>query len=172
MPKQKAMMRSLSRKGTRSNRKPAVAVKLPAPAERSVCERCGALYLHESWRAKRKLALGPGEAVRWTVCPACKQVEREEAQGRLLLRGKYLAEAREEIERRIANVARRAAYTQPERKIVSSEFRNGTLEVRTTSQKLAHRIARELCKAFGGKAAYNWSDDGSVDVVWTRAAER
>ncbi len=168
----KSLIRSLNRKGSRSNRKPPVATKLPPPADRSVCERCGSTYVRETWRAGRKLALRPGESVRWTVCPACKQVEREESQGRLLLRGKYVAEARDAIERRIANVARRAALTQPERKLVSSEYRNGTLEVRTTSQKLAHRIARELCKAFGGKAAYAWADDGALDVVWTRAAER
>ena len=49
------------------------------------------------------------------------------------------------------------------------------MEVLTTSQKLAHRIARELEKAFGGKAAYSWSDDdGSLFATWQypgRAAE-
>jgi NMD protein affecting ribosome stability and mRNA decay len=168
----KSMIRSLNRKGSRSNRKPPVATKLPAPLDKSVCERCGATYVRGTWRATRKLALRPGESVRFTVCPACKQVERGESHGRLILRGKYVGEMRDMIERRIANVARRAAATQPERKLVSSEFRDGTLEVRTTSQKLAHRIARELCKAFGGKAAYAWSDDGALDVVWTRAAAR
>jgi len=32
------------------------------------------------------------------------------------------------------------------------------LEILTTSQKLAHRIAHELAKAFGGRAKYQWAD--------------
>jgi len=38
----------------------------------------------------------------------------------------------------------------------------------TTSQKLAHRIVRELKKAFRGRASYDWSDDGSLFAVWER----
>jgi hypothetical protein len=34
--------------------------------------------------------------------------------------------------------------------------------VLTTSQKLAHRLAHELKKAFGGGVTYAWSDDGSL----------
>ena len=62
------------------------------------------------------------------------------------------------IRSRIANVERRAEFTQPERRIISSKWDGETLEVLTTSQKLAHRIARELQKAFGGRARYTWSD--------------
>ncbi|MGB8413282.1 MAG: hypothetical protein WCE23_10700, partial [Candidatus Binatus sp.] len=71
------------------------------------------------------------------------------------------------IRSRIANVERRAEFTQPERRIVSSKWDGATLEVLTTSQKLAHRIARELQKAFGGRARYTWSDqDGALTAVW------
>jgi hypothetical protein len=43
------------------------------------------------------------------------------------------------------------------------------LEVLTTSQKLAHRIVRELTKAFRGKAVYEWSDrDGALFATWER----
>jgi hypothetical protein len=42
-----------------------------------------------------------------------------------------------------------------------------TLEVLTTSQKLAHRIATELRKAFGGRTTFEWShDDGSLLALW------
>lgn len=42
---------------------------------------------------------------------------------------------------------------------VASSWNGDTLEVLTTSQKLAHRIAREVEKAFGGRAHFSWSDD-------------
>jgi hypothetical protein len=37
--------------------------------------------------------------------------------------------------------------------------------VLTTSQKLAHRIAHELKNVFGGRTAYNWSDDGTLFAI-------
>jgi hypothetical protein len=65
----------------------------------------------------------------------------------------------EAVSARIANVERRAQFTQPERRIVSTNWDGKTLEVLTTSQKLAHRIAREVEKAFGGSTQFSWSDD-------------
>jgi hypothetical protein len=59
-------------------------------------------------------------------------------------------------------VERRALITQPERRIVATNWNGKTLEVLTTSQKLAHRIAREVEKAFGGRAHFSWSDDGTL----------
>jgi hypothetical protein len=63
-------------------------------------------------------------------------------------------------------VASHAEFTQPERRLVSIEWKGSELEVLTTSQKLAHRIATELRKAFGGRTTFAWShDDGSLLAV-------
>jgi hypothetical protein len=106
-----------------------------------------------------------------TTCPACQQVRRGQAYGRVILRGTYVRQNEDAIRRRIQNVAERAAFTQPERKIISTDWSGSTLEVFTTSEKLAHRIGRELQKAFGGRASYAWSDrDGSLLVTWERDA--
>jgi hypothetical protein len=69
------------------------------------------------------------------------------------------AVSRDAVSARIANVERRALLTQPERRIVATNWNGDTLEVLTTSQKLAHRIACEVEKAFGGRAHFSWSDD-------------
>jgi hypothetical protein len=74
--------------------------------------------------------------------------------------------ADDDIRRRIQNVAARAAFTQPERQVVSVERHGEVLEVLTTSQKLAHRIAHELKKAFGGRTSYAWSDDRTLLATW------
>ena len=64
-------------------------------------------------------------------------------------------------------MASRASHTQPERRIVSIDWTGPRLEVLTTSQKLAHRVALELAKAFGGRNSFRWSsDDGSLTAVW------
>jgi hypothetical protein len=62
----------------------------------------------------------------------------------------------------------RLQFTHPERRLVCADRDNAALEVLTSSQKLAHRIVRELTKAFRGRTTYKWSDDGSLFVVWER----
>ena len=39
------------------------------------------------------------------------------------------------------------------------------------SAKLAHRIAREVEKAFAGDTSYSWSDDGSLLAVWLESRD-
>ena len=45
-----------------------------------------------------------------------------------------------------------------------------TLEVLTTSQKLAHRIAREVENSFNGQAHYSWSDDDGASLAIVKVA--
>src|SRR5262249_16926481 len=105
----------------------------------------------------------------WTVCPACKEVGRTEGYGRVVIRGAYAMAHEEAIRRRISNVADRARFTQPDRRLVSAHPRAPVLEVLITSQKLAHRIVHELKKAFRGRAHYAWSSaDGSLLATWER----
>ncbi len=162
----KGLIRSLVRRGSESGKQPHGASAGAAPAEGTVCRRCGAEYERRTWRRGR-LAAGKGKAVPPAVCPACVQVEREDALGSVTASGAYVVDHGTEIRRRIDNVCRRAGVTQPERKLVSVRLEGDDLEVRTTSQKLAHRIARELSKAFGGRVSYDWIEsDGTLRAVW------
>ncbi len=163
----KGPTRSLDRRGTRSDMSPLVAQKGPAPKDPSVCDACGSVYTSRTWRRGRPLPAKMIDAAAWTVCPACQQQKSGKYFGRVLIRGENAVSHLDAIRARIANVERRAEFTQPERRIVSSNWDGATLEVLTTSQKLAHRIARELQKAFGGRARYTWSDqDGSLTATW------
>ncbi len=167
--KGKGRIRSLSRKGTRSSRSPAVARKRGTPPEPSVCERCGAVFERRTWRRGRRLSHALLARADWRICPACEQVREGEYYGRVVIRGAYAAANEAEIRRRIRNVAERAQFTQPERRVVSAEREGPVLEVLTTSQKLAHRIVHELKKAFRGRASYTWTDDdGELYVTWER----
>ena len=102
------------------------------------------------------------DKAQWVECPGCAQAASGEYHGQVLIR---LPDAinRDAVSARVANVERRALLTQPERRIVASNWNGDTLEVLTTSQKLAHRIACEVEKAFGRQAHFSWSDnDGSL----------
>ncbi len=167
--KSRGLIRSLNRSFTRDDKSPQVVRKTAQPKEPTICARCGAVYLRKTWRHDHQLTEEMLGRRRWGFCPACEQVSRVEAQGRLIIRGPAAAANRDLIRSRIENVVRHGLKTQPERRIVSIdtiESDGEALEILTTSQKLTHRIAHELKKLFGGRTAYNWSDDGTLYATW------
>jgi len=135
--KGRGLIRSLDRRGTRSEKKPRVAIKAEPSTAPTVCEHCGAVFARRTWRRDHAVTHALLARAAWSTCPACRQVSRGEGFGRIVLSGGYVAANASAIRRRIANVAERAGFTQPERRIVSIESRAGALEVITTSQKLA-----------------------------------
>ena len=168
MSKTKGLIRSMSRRGTRSDKSPPVARRTRTVPEGATCERCGATFVRKTWRRGRPVShAGLGRAT-WVVCPACRQVADGEYFGCVLIRGAYAAAHEEAIRRRIGNVVARARITQPERRLVGMTRDREVLEVLTTSQKLAHRVVQELKKTFRGRAAYAWSEDGSLFATWER----
>jgi len=169
----KGLVRSRDRRGARSDMSPPVAQKEPPFEDPSVCDICGSVYTAKTWRRNRPLPAKLVDAAAWTICPACKQAKSGKFFGRVLVRGASAISNLDAIRARIANVERRAEFTQPERRIVSCKWDGLGLEVLTTSQKLAHRIARELQKAFGGRAVYRWADEnGALTAVWQNESRR
>lgn len=169
--KGKGLIRGLNRKGSAFDKSPPVARRGGTFRELSICERCGAVYERKRWRRGGRITSDKLSGAAWVVCPACAEERSGIAYGKVLVSGDFAREHLDQIRRRIANVDTRARATQPERRILSADWDGKTLEILTTSQKLAHRIARELEKLFGGRAKYNWSDeDGSLFATWKREA--
>lgn len=166
--KSRGLIRSLNRQAVRDDKAPRVVAKTPPIHEPTVCARCGAIFLRKTWRHDHNLDEAQLERARWGFCPACEQVSRQEGQGRLIIRG-VSAIQRDQVLRRIENVAKRAMKTQPERRLVSIDSAPDSdgIEVLTTSQKLAHRLAHELKKLLRGKVSYSWSDDGTLFATWS-----
>jgi hypothetical protein len=164
----KGLVRALVRVGTGATRRHG-APRRPPP-DGMVCLRCGAVFLRKTWRrSRRRLLEAAARSAPIGRCPACRSVAGAELPGRLRLEGAYVGLHEAELRRRIANVAARAAFTQPQRRVVAIAAQGPALEVTTTSQELAHRIACELCKAFGGSAVYHWSEHGArLRARWRR----
>ncbi len=163
----KDLIRSLSRRGSRSEKSPAAG--LTRRTRPTACHACGGLFVRKTWRHDHPVTERVYDTVAWRLCPACRQAERGQAFGKVVIAGSWAAANEDAIRRRIANVAARAGATQPQRRVVSIDQTRGVLEVLTTSQKLAHRVARELEKAFGGRTSYAWSDgDGSLRATWSQ----
>jgi len=155
----KGLVRSKDRRGTRSDMSPPVTRRAEF-RDPSICDRCGAVYSAKTWRRGRRLSEELEKRATWVHCPGCAQAEAGEYHGRILIElPQDAAATADAISHRIKNVENRAGFTQPERKVLSSTWKGNGLEVLTTSQKLAHRIAREVAKAFGGKPRFSWDDD-------------
>ena len=144
----KALIRSLNRRGSQSDKTPAVARKRKF-SDPSICDCCGAVYASKTWRRGRRMSSEVLDTAKWVTCPGCAQAASGEYHGQVLIEVGDGAN-REAISARIANVERHALITQPERRIVASNWNGNTLEVLTTSQKLAHRIARRSKRLLAG----------------------
>jgi NMD protein affecting ribosome stability and mRNA decay len=166
----KGLIRSLNRRGSQSDNKPPVARKQTF-SDPSICDRCGAVYTGKTWRSGRRLTGEFLDKAKWVTCPGCAQAASGEYHGRVLIEASDGVD-RDTIIARIANVERRALVTQPERRIVATNWSGETLEVLTTSQKLAHRVAREVEKAFGGVVHFSWSDDDGALLATVKVAAR
>jgi NMD protein affecting ribosome stability and mRNA decay len=164
----KALIRSLNRRGSQSDKTPPVARKQKF-SDPSICDRCGAVYTGKTWRRGRRMTGAAMDKAKWVTCPGCAQAASGEYHGRVLIEVSDGVD-RDTISARITNVERRALITQPERRIVSANWNGKTLEVLTTSQKLAHRIAREVEKVFGGVLHFSWSDDDGTLLVTLKIA--
>jgi hypothetical protein len=165
--------KGLDRRGARAQKAaPFVRARTRPPHDPTFCLECGAVYRRKVWRQlpfPKVDALFLSHRPEFAACPSCALAKTGRPLGRIRLRGGFVAVHEDELRRRIANVAARAAYTQPERRLLGVAPTADGLEVTVTSQKLAHRIAHELEKAFRGDAAYSWSDrDGALAARWER----
>jgi len=164
----KGLIRSLARGFARTKKRTPVEAATGHLPEPSVCRTCGAVFADRRWRPARGVSGALLERARWVHCPACKQTAERSGFGRVVIRGTYALANEAVIRRRVANVASRATRTQPERRISFIDRHDDMIEIVTTSQKLAHRIVHELKKLFRGRAAYRWSDDGTLLATWER----
>lgn len=169
MTRGKGLVRALNRRGSRSEKSPPSPRPVRITPGATVCKQCGAVFARKTWRRDHRVTLAFLDNASWRSCPACEQSGTAEGFGRIILRGAFVGPNEDTIRRRIENVAERASFTQPQRRITSISQERDGLEVITTSQKLAHRIVHELKKTFRGRASYAWSDrDGTLSATWER----
>jgi NMD protein affecting ribosome stability and mRNA decay len=173
LERQSVRNRTRDLRGTRTESRPRVA-SIKSYAERTICPDCGAFYAHRVWRFPVAISIaGPQGIAAEARCPACSQVSAVRGFGEVEVRGSISPALETAIRQRTRNVARRAAFTQPERRLVEIRRDDSGMTIVATSQKLAHRITHELQKAFGGHATYSWSDrDGGLRSRWDVEAER
>jgi len=128
-------------------------------SETTVCKRCHAIYYNKRWYLdeelyKRKASLK--DTVR-ILCPACLKIKDRFPGGVVTLTGDFLHEHKEEIMNLIRNEEERARGFNPLERIMEVTKKNKGMEITTTNEKLAQRIARSLERAYQGSVEYKWS---------------
>lgn len=144
---------------------------LPEPA---LCERCGALWRGGRWTLAgqvRKADLRFARPAK-VICPACRRTADAYPGGVLYLSGTFLGQHRDQILRTLRNEAEAGRARNPLDRIMAVEEADGRMTVTTTSEKLAQRLGKAVCKSCGGDLDIRFSpQEKLVRVYWNREAE-
>lgn len=116
------------------------------------CSSCHAIYRPKRWyldEAEFK-ALSNRSEVETMTCPGCKALERGDFYGELHVQLKGMERHRQQILNTLYNEEGRAREKNPNERIGRLLDRGAEIEVDTLTPFLAHRMAKELVKAFHG----------------------
>lgn len=141
-----------------------------SPGDMAVCKRCAAVYHNKRWSLDKKLKTrSTGKRKIEVLCPACQKIKERFAEGFVTIKGGFVKEHKEEIINLIRNKEQRAMHNNPLDRIIEIKEKRGSIEVATTTDKLAQRLGQVIKKAFSGEVEYKWSSDTKLTrVVWTR----
>ena len=137
----------------------------------AACKRCGAIYRHKRWSLQNSAALFRGGPIRSVVCPACRKISDGFPSGIVTLRGEFLKKHKDQILQRARNEETRAVRVNPLERIISIKNQGDSVEIKTTSERFAQRIGREIQRAFKGRTTYRWGgEDKMIRVDWHRGS--
>lgn len=141
------------------------AVRHKAP-EPSACSECGAVFQEGRWR----WGAAPAKAAD-TICPACHRVRDGYPAGVVTLSGSIVQTHRAEIEGLIRNQEELEKADHPLNRVIAiEETAPDTLTVTTTDIHLPRRLGEAMERAFHGKLALDYDEDGYfLRVDWSRA---
>lgn len=145
---------------------------------RVACQDCGAIYQAGRWRMPEKPettprhTLAPQQPTVPVACPACHRIRDDVPAGVVVLSGKFLEEHSSEILNLVANENQRSMKGNPLQRVMHiAPLEDGSVEIHTTSDKLAQRIGKALHSAYSGEVRYLFCSDTKLTrVMWQRSA--
>lgn len=131
-----------------------------------LCSGCGVVFEHGRFKWK----LPPPEQARPIVCPACRAQREEYARGLLRVRGAQLQALEPEIQALVEKVAAYESQHHPLERILAVVRLDDELEICTTYEYLARRLAETLHQAWHGDMHYAYTYyDQRLTIVWEPA---
>ncbi len=119
-----------------------------------ICPECGAVYWYKSWHhsIEKYPELKETKNIDFTICPACQQILEGKFEGEIILEN-VPEGLKKEIKNLARNFGKRAFEKDPMDRIISiKEIEKGKIQILTTENQLAQRLAKKIKQTFGQKA--------------------
>lgn len=113
-----------------------------------LCPKGEAVYFNKRWHHQldEYKNLNKDTAIRFELCPADKMKEAGQFEGILTIEN-IPPEAREEVVRLVKNIGARAFRRDVLDRILDIDYRDGTLQIKTSENQLAIGMARQIQRA-------------------------
>jgi hypothetical protein len=158
-------------KGQMTTRSTDVYLPKGGMKEVAECTGCKMLYWNKRWYPgeDESTKLSRDMVRNEVLCPACQRIQDDNPAGIVTFSGDYLVEHENEILNTIRNVEEKARGKNPLARIMEIRQEGNVLTIRTTDEKLAEKLGRDIYKAHSGRLEYQWSKENSfVRVNWSR----
>ena len=131
----------------------------------TVCKKCNALLWQGSWhhRSEIKPKIRKNKHNGFTICPACKMIENNMYEGELIIENVH-PEIKNLVLNTIRNKGENDFKNDSQDRIISinNDELNGKINILTTENQLALRMARKIKKSFNGSMRVVYSKEESV----------
>lgn len=114
------------------------------------CKDCGAVYYKKSWRHNLRdyKNLKNNSPVNFVFCPACEMIKNNQFEGRIIIEN-IPEKNLEDLGRLIESFCHRAYLRDPlDRLIKVKKPKAGVLEITTTENQLAAKLAKKIKEVF------------------------
>ena len=137
-----------------------------------ICPECSAAYYNKSWHhaLEKDKHFKETKDVRFVICPADKMIKAKQFEGQIILEN-VPEILRGELFSLIENMGEHAFRRDPMDRVISIEDKKTVIEVLTTENQLAARIAKKIKDSFGNKMRGKWEikfseREDPVRIVW------
>jgi len=134
-----------------------------------ICPKCNAMSWKGSWWHESKVnsEIKKNKHNGYSLCPACKMIENNEYEGEIIIEN-IDPKIRNSLINSIKNGGELGFKKDPEDRVISIEKddHNGKINVLTTENQLALKIARKIKKSFCGNMKVVYSKKESIARIY------
>jgi len=136
----------------------------PGKKDIIICPECGCVYYFKSWhhRLEDYPHLKEDKNVNFSLCPACQMIKEGKFEGEILIEN-CPKEIEKELIALVKNMGEKAFEKDPQDRVISiKKLKKGKIQVLTTENVLAIKIAKKIKETFKGKLKIVFSKEEST----------
>lgn len=133
-----------------------------------ICKKCNAMLWQGSWHHESEIKknIKKNKYNGFSICPACKMIEDNMYEGELIIRN-VNPEIKKYIINTIKNKGKKGFKNDSQDRVISvNDDHDGKMNIFTTENQLALKIARKIKKSFNGTMKVIYSKKESVIRIY------